>query len=67
MSEPKNTSRETFSVGLPLDLAEFVERQAQLQCNSRNGIFRLALTRLREALEGEGRSAQESQPEESAA
>jgi hypothetical protein len=56
---------ETMSLRLPVDLAQFVERQAIEMCNSRNGIVRLALVKFREAVEGQNVQfgGEETEPE----
>jgi hypothetical protein len=54
---------ENMSLRLPPDLVEFVERQAVEQCNSRNGIIRLAIVKFREAVEGAMAQGDSSNPE----
>ncbi len=41
----------SLTVRLPVDLIQFVEGQAKAQCNSKAGIVKFALTKLREGLE----------------
>ena len=65
MSEPAPISPsepEYLTVRLSPDLVEFVETQAVAMCNSKAGIVKFALTKLREAL-----AQQEAQPEASTA
>lgn len=44
---------ENITVRLPEDLAEFVERMAKEACNTRSGIIKLAVVKLRQAVEAE--------------
>ena len=62
MTEPESEDTITMSLRLPVDLANWVESQAKDLCNSKNGIVKLAVTKLKAATE-----QAQTQPQDSAA